>query len=126
MIDAITNSQGNLLIVHYSDSVNREETQKCIDLVRSLLPNLAPGFTVITDLGRLLHMDFECAGDLGVVMDLCNKAGVAKIRRAIPKPEVDIGWNIISRFHYNDADVSINTYPTFFQAMKSFLLDEAK
>lgn len=124
MIDAITNSQGNLLIVHYSGTVIREETQQCVELVRSLLPKLTPGFTVITDLGRLLHMDFACAEDLGIVMDLCKQAGVAQVRRAIPNPEVDIGWNIISRFHYGKTNVEINTYPSFFQAMKALLQEE--
>ena len=124
MIDAITNNQGNLLIVHYSDSVNRHETSRCVELVRSLLPQLQPGFTVITDLGRLEHMDMECASDLGAVMELCKKAGVATVRRAIPNPSVDIGWNIISRFHYGNSPVTINTYPSFFQAMKAFFQDQ--
>ena len=76
---------------------------------------------MIVDLGRLVHMEVECAEDLGKVMDLCNRAKVAHIRRAPPNPEVDIGFNILSRFHYDEENVSINTYPSFFQALKSFL-----
>jgi hypothetical protein len=126
MFDAITNSQGTLLIIHYSDSVNRKETSQCVELVRSFLPKLKPGFTVIVDLERLVHMDVDCAEDLGKVMDLCNQAKVNHIRRALPNPKVDIGLNIISRFHYDEQHVSIKTYPSFYQAMKSFLLAEGK
>ena len=49
--------------------MNREETGKCVELVRSLIPGLKPGFTVITDLGRLTHMDLDCAQDLITVME---------------------------------------------------------
>jgi anti-anti-sigma regulatory factor len=124
MYDAIANKQGNLLIIQYSGTVNRKETGKCVELVRSLIPGLKPGFTVITDLGRLTHMDFDCAQDLGTVMDMCNNAGVAYIRRVVPPPDADIGWNIISRFHYDEDNVSIKTYPSFYQAVKTLILED--
>lgn len=124
MFDAIINPKGSLLVIHYSGSVNREETRQAAERVRSLLPRLKPGFTIISDLGRLEHMDFECAEDLGGIMDSCNEAGVAHIRRIMPKPEVDIGWNIISHFHYDEDKVSIKSYSSFFHAMKELIQAE--
>ena len=102
MFDAFTNRQGDLLIVHFSGTVDREQSKQGVKLIRSLLKEIKPGFTVITDLGRLQHMDFDCAEDVGKIMDLCNKAQVAHVCRVIPNSEVDIGWNILSRFHYDE------------------------
>jgi hypothetical protein len=33
-------------------------------------------------------------------MDACNRAGVQKVVRIIPEPEKDIGFGIMSLFHY--------------------------
>ena len=121
MHDAITNRQGTLLIMHFSGTVDRKQTRRCVELLGALIGELKPGFTVITDLGRLEHMDLDCAEDVGRIMDLCNEARVAQVSRVIPNSEVDIGWNILSRFHYDEEHVSIKTYPTFYRAIKTFM-----
>jgi len=123
MFDATTNKRGDLLIIHFSEVVDRGQTHQSVELVRSLMPGIQPGFTVITDMGRLTRMDFDCAEDVGKLMDLCNEAKVAQICRVIPNPDVDIGWNILSQFHYDIEKVRINTYPSFYKAMKA-LIDE--
>lgn len=124
MFDAITNRQNDLLIIHLSGTVDREQTSECLELVRPLVQNLKPGFTVITDMGRLEHMELECAENLGKIMDLCNDAKVAHVCRVIPNADIDIGWNILSHFHYDKKYVSIETFPTFYRAMKSLLEKE--
>ena len=121
MFDATTNRDGNLIIIHFSGSVDRDQSSQCYELVRSLIGQLKSGFTVITDLGRLEYMEFECAEDVGKIMDLCNEAGVKHVCRVIPNSEVDIGWNILTRFHYDEDHVSIETFPTFYQAMKTLI-----
>ena len=126
MFDATTNRAGNLIIIHFSGSVNQKESGQCVELVRTLLSDLKPAFTVITDLGRLEHMEFKCAEDVGKIMDLCNDAGVAHVCRVIPNQDVDIGWNIISRFHYDEGSVKIETFPTFYRAMKTLIEAEKK
>ena len=124
MFDAISNKDGTLLIIHFSGSVDREQTRDCVEQLKPLIEDLSPGFTAITDLGRLEHMDFDCAEDMGKIMDMCNDAKVAHVCRVIPNREVDIGWNILSRFHYDEDLVSIETFPTFFKAMKSLIKAE--
>lgn len=124
MFDAIVNKKGTLLIVHFSEIVDRDQTRRTLERVRDLIKNTRPGFTVITDLGRLNHMDFECTEDIGQIMDLCNTAKAARVFRVIPNESVDIGWKILSHFHYDQETVLINTYPTFYQAMKSYLSTE--
>ena len=124
MIDSIINKEGTLLIVHFSESVDKKEAEQCYELVSTLIPKTQPGFTVITDLGRLNHMDFDCAGPVGAIMDLCNQAKVARVCRVIPNPEVDIGYSILTKFHYDTALVKVQTFPSFFQAMKSLIQEE--
>jgi len=118
VFDAIINKQGDLLIIHFSERVDTKQTSQCVELVRGLVTGAEPGFTIIADLGRLTHMDFECARDLGVLMDIFNRAKVARVCRIIPDPDIDIGWNILSKFHYDPKSVEIHTYPSFYQAIK--------
>lgn len=80
---------------------------------------------MITDLGKLRHMDYECAHFVSAIMDLCNKAQVAHVYRVIPNAQIDIGWNIMSKFHYDTSKVHIETFPTFFLAIKKFLVEKS-
>jgi hypothetical protein len=66
----------------------------------SLLAELAPGFRVLADLTQLESMSIDCAPGIAKVMDLCAKAGVQLIVRVIPDPSKDIGFTILTRFHY--------------------------
>jgi len=50
-------------------------------------------------------------------MDLLNKQGVSTVVRVIPDPRKDIGFNILSLFHYRP-DVQIVTCETLEEAMK--------
>jgi hypothetical protein len=45
-------------------------------------------------------MSLDCAPEIAKVMDLCAKAGVQLIVRVIPDPAKDIGFTILTRFHY--------------------------
>jgi hypothetical protein len=42
------------------------------------------------------------------IMDLCGEKGVAMVVRVVPDPHKDIGYNIMSLFHYT-RDVIIVT-----------------
>lgn len=124
MFDAITNPSGTLLVIHFSDIVEKEQTKQAVTRIQKLMEQIQPGFTTITDLGRLTHMDFECAEDIGQIMDICNRAKVAQVYRVIPSPDVDIGWQILTHLHYDQASVRINSYPSLYQAMKCYLSAE--
>jgi hypothetical protein len=63
-------------------------------------PELAPGFRLLADLTQLESISIDCAPELAKVMDRCAKAGVKLIVRVIPDPSKDIGFTILTRFHY--------------------------
>ena len=111
MVRADLDQSANLLTISYGGRVEAQETRRYVSEVERLLPELKPGFRLLTDLSTLESMDVACVADIKRVMDLCNDQGVALVVRVIPDPHKDIGLNILSLFHY-DRDVRIVTYET--------------
>jgi len=99
---------GNTLTILYNGRVTPDETRLCADEVRLALTNLQPGFRLIVDLTGLETMDVSCSPLIAQIMELCDEAGVAEVLRIIPDPTRDIGFQIMSFFHYGN-DVSIRT-----------------
>jgi len=90
----------NLMQVRYRGDVSVREMRACAERVRSLLPQMRPGFTFLTDLSGLGSMELDCAPDLAKLMDACRARGIGTVVRIIPDPRRDIGFNILSIVHY--------------------------
>ena len=125
MFDAIINPEGDLIIVHFSGNVDVDESEQCYQHVKSMVHKAKPGFTAITDLESLTHMDYECTQHVSAIMDLFNEAQVSHVYRIIPDTQIDIGWNIMSQFHYDGKSVRTQTVPTFYEAMKSMFAEKS-
>jgi hypothetical protein len=100
MFLAETNRLKNLLHLSYVGRVSAADLERSAEEVEALLADLAPGFVLLTDLSRLEAMDVACSTQIGRAMDVCQKRGVGRIVRVIPEPSKDIGFNILSIFHY--------------------------
>src|SRR5262245_4962922 len=100
MFSTEADKTGKLLKLRVCNRVDAQEVQRCAEQIRSLLPALPQGFTLLTDLTGLEAMDLDCVPPLEAIMDLCRQAGVARVVRVIPDPHKDIGLNILSVFHY--------------------------
>jgi predicted choloylglycine hydrolase len=87
-------------------------------MIPGLVPDLRPGFRLLTDLSGLESMDLACVPYIEQMMDLCNKKGVEMVVRVIPDPHKDIGLNIMSLFHY-PRRVRIVTCETLEEAMSA-------
>lgn len=107
----------NLLHITFSGHVDANEAKKSTEQVAQLLADAKRGFRLLTDLTKLQQMDAACVASIKKAMDLCNKKGVATIVRVIPDPHKDIGFNILSLFHYRH-DIHIATCETLEEAMK--------
>jgi hypothetical protein len=68
--------------------------------VETAIQDLRPGFSLLTDLSTLEWMDPLCATSIDRTMELFHGHGVKLIVRIIPDPKRDIGFNIMSLFHY--------------------------
>ena len=66
------------------------------------MDKLTPGFTLLSDLSKLRKMDLKVYKFFERIMDICNEHGVARVVRVINKDTPDIGFNIMSLFHYSE------------------------
>lgn len=99
----------------YSEHVTVEEMKRCRLDVEESVAKLAVGFTVFTDLSGLDRMDFDCTPEIRGLMDFLRESGVARVIRVIPDPGKDIGFSILSYFHYG-SKVKLQTFDSLIEA----------
>jgi hypothetical protein len=100
MFLATTNKSKRLLYLGYIQQVRIKDLQRGLEEMPALLADLPPGFHLLVDLGRLESMEPACTTQIGKVMELCDQHGVGLVIRVIPNPAKDIGFNMLSIFHY--------------------------
>jgi hypothetical protein len=116
LVYAISAKPGqNLLVLSYRGKVGVHAAEECARAIETGLTTLRPGFRLLTDLTDLEAMEVACAPHIEHVMDLCNRYGIQMVVRVVPRPEKDIGLQIMSRFHYRP-EVEIMTCETLPQA----------
>jgi len=94
------NPTANLLRIHLSGAIDAKCMKACVDEVALQLPSLRTGFTVLTDLSGIQSMDTACVPEVERLMDNSSQKGVSMVIRVVPKHSKDIGFNILSLFHY--------------------------
>jgi hypothetical protein len=92
----------NLLDLKFSGRVDPNEVRAGGRRVREVLAALKPGFTLLTDLSELTEMQMECRPIIDEMMDTFDRHGIGKVVRVIPDPGKDIGFGIMSLFHYRE------------------------
>jgi hypothetical protein len=100
MVLITANKPKQLLLFTFAGHVTPDQILQSAKDLAPLVAELSHGFRVLADLTALESMTLECAPEIGKVMDLCAKAGVKLIVRVIPDASKDIGFTILSRFHY--------------------------
>ncbi|MGH7970113.1 MAG: hypothetical protein ACREIC_15440 [Limisphaerales bacterium] len=112
------NKSKRLLHLMLIGVVHRPELEQAYGEVVSLVADLPAGFHVLTDLTHLESMDTDCEAEIARVMELCARKGIESVVRVIPEPQKDIGFNILSAFHY-PRDVRVTTWPSLEQALQT-------
>ena len=95
-----SNKLKQLLYVSYIGRVHSAEVAESKEDIRTLLADLSQGFWLLADLSQLGAMDLDCLPEIGNIMELLDQSGVSQIVRVIPVSEQDIGFNILTIFHY--------------------------
>ena len=96
-----TDVQRNTLEIHFHGSFCTDEGKELVADLSRKINELKPGFKLLTDLSQLRDMDIEAHKSIDEIMELCNYHEVSKIVRVIAKDTRDIGFNIMSLFHYS-------------------------
>jgi len=112
------NPRRELVHLVYAGHVNGDETKRCRVELEALLPSLKPGFRLLTDLSGLEEMDYACAEDIALVMDELRRFGISQAIRVIPDQRKDIGFMVMSYFHYG-RDVRVQTVKSLAEALRA-------
>ena len=118
MFHAEVDMSKRLMTMSFAQHVGSEEMKSCLEKVRSMLVDIKPGFRLLTDLSSLESMAASCATGLGEVMNVCNAKGISSDVRVVPDPRKDIGFTLMSQFHYGK-QVEVTTYETLADAVQS-------
>ena len=89
-----------LMTMTFTQHVGPEELREAVPAVNALATGLPAGFSLLSDMSGLTSMDPACVPYIKDNMDLLNRRGIARVVRVIPDPHKDIGFNILSLFHY--------------------------
>lgn len=100
MTAAQIDKASNVLKLSFTGEVKVTEARQALQEIKRLVGELQPGFRLLTDLTGLASMEQECVPEISKTMDLLNQKGVSLVVRVIPDPHKDIGFNIMSLFHY--------------------------
>ena len=124
MVSCSADESGRILTISYSRHVGPADMRAALETLRGLLARLKPGFVLFSDLTNLESMDPACATDLGAAMHLLSEGGMANAVRVIPDPAKDIGFNILSVFHFQHP-VKVHIRENLAEALKCVLLIES-
>src|SRR5260370_9931985 len=91
---------GHIRTRSYSGHIRPAEMKKALQSVQALAPRLKPGFVLLSDLTNLDSMEPACAADLGAIAEQLSSYGISSVIRVTPDPAKDIGFNIVSIFHF--------------------------
>jgi hypothetical protein len=89
-----------LLELRFTEGVDPAQAEACAAWVERLLTEAAPGFCLLTDFTGLEQMEIRCLPVIDRLMDVLNRHGISKVVRVVPDPAKDIGFGIMSLFHY--------------------------
>src|SRR5437868_3702080 len=104
-----------LLVITASGHVSTEDVSLVAKRVRELIKDAEPGIRALTDLRWMTSMDATAAPHIADIMDMLREKKVASVTRVVPDPHKDIGFNILSQFHY-DRHVQIYTFDNMAEA----------
>ncbi len=118
MFEISADESGRTITMSYSHHVVADEMRRCLGTVRDVLDHMQPGFQLLTDLSGLDSMETACAFYVGEIMNLCNEKKIKSAVCVIPDTKKDIGYDLLSLFHYGP-EVRSTTYDNLAEAIMS-------
>jgi hypothetical protein len=106
------------LVISATGHVTKEEVKAAADKVRELVQDAPPGLHALTDLRWLTIMNADAAKHVAEIMEILQEKQLASVTRIVPDSSKDIGFNILSHFHYKPS-VQIFTVESLAEAMRN-------
>ena len=91
---------GKILYIGFKDHVQQSQIRELEESLPGILADLSPQFTILCDMTGMETMEFDCSKPVADLMKKMAEAGVGEVVRVIPDPGKDIGFGILSVFHY--------------------------
>ena len=108
MIDIRYDKKRNTVVIEFSGKIDAAQGKEYLPKIPAIIPKNGKGFNLLVDASKVESIDPKLKDTVTQAMDIFNKQGVKKVIRVIPDPHQDIGFNILSVFHYSK-DVKIVT-----------------
>ena len=90
-----------MVVIEFVGKIDVQQAKQSYLDIQKVTPKDGKGFKILTDLSRVESADLEIAPVIKKSMDFFDSQGVTEIIRVIPDPAQDIGFNILSLFHYS-------------------------
>jgi hypothetical protein len=102
------NPYPNTISIEISGCFDLNQAEQIHKRLEAVLPDFKQGFILITDISSLQDIDNDVRISIKKSMDLINRHRPSRIIRIVPDINKDVGFNIMSMFHYSK-DIKINT-----------------
>jgi hypothetical protein len=109
-----------LVVISAARHVSAAEAREAVEQLRLSLESISPGFHVLADFRWLESMDSAAAQPIAEIMDLLAAKKVASVSRVMPDPHKDIGFNILSQFHYGP-EIRVETFERLADAIAALI-----
>jgi ABC-type transporter Mla subunit MlaD len=106
------------LVISAIGHVSKDEVKAAAEKVRELVEDAPPGLHTLTDLRWLNTMEADAATYVAEIMKALQEKQLAFVTRIIPDASKDIGFNILSHFHYKP-NVQIFTVQSLAEALRN-------
>jgi len=117
MYEVATNRACNLILITFRDHVGPAEVTQGRATVAAALAALQPGFRLWTDLTGLDALEYACAPEIETTMDMFRQKGVAEVVRVVSSACKDIGFTVMSYFHFDPAP-PVRTFASRMEALE--------
>ncbi|EKD27545.1 MAG: hypothetical protein ACD_79C00678G0002 [uncultured bacterium] len=107
----------NILKLGFIKDFTVKDAKQLLEELKVKINNTQKGFTVFSDMSQLDSMSQEVSSYIVKIMQVCNEKEAAQVVRVIPDPTKEIGFKILSIFHYSDK-VKIFTCNDILEARK--------
>lgn len=101
MIKVAYDAPHKTITLAFEGTIDGRQAERSNDELAEILKDTPRGFRVLSDLSAVDSMEIEVEAEMIKAMDMLNKAGAAEVVGVLPDPDLDIGFNIMTREHYS-------------------------